>query len=212
MDTFKNISQKIIDDTFNVKLMDNAMRGIWAEYMVAEALGEKCKIVGRDWHAWDLQIGDDFDIFPNRIRLQLKNTARLQSWYDKTLKPSKCQWKLPISNKPSYFDEYHAGVPCEDYGHLCDLYVLCHHPIEDFAIADHRDVNQWVFYLLPVVGAKAMFEPYTKPEGQRSNPSYTVVPQSLRKGIRGRRPVEPVDFDGLTINAVKSALGIGSGN
>ena len=176
--------------------------------MVAAALGDVCKVVGRGWHPWDLQLGDDENEFPKRIRIQVKNTARLQSWYPLTGKPSNCQWTLPIKKRPTYFDEYHTNTPCEDYGHLCDLYVLCHHPVEDIKIADHRDVNQWDFYLVPVVGSKTMYEAYAKPEGQKNSPSYTVVPSSLKKGTRGRSAVEPISFDELNEQAIREAMGI----
>jgi len=208
LDTASKIVSNLADDTFGKPLMENSMRGLFAEYMVSEALGERCRVVGRDWYPWDLQIGDDENVFPDRIRIQVKNTARLQSWYPLTSKLSKCQWSLKISKKPYEFDSWYRNVPCEDYGHMCDLYVLCHHPIEDVNIANHRDLEQWNFYLVPVIGSKMMYKAYEKPEGQKGNASYTVVPESLRKGIRGRVPVEPVSFDTLDIRVVENALGL----
>ena len=79
LDTASKIVSNLADDTFGKPLMENSMRGLFAEYMVSEALGERCRVVGRDWYPWDLQIGDDENVFPDRIRIQVKNTARLQS-------------------------------------------------------------------------------------------------------------------------------------
>ena len=149
----QRITDRLMRDTFGQKLIDNNFRGPWAEYMVAEALGDQCIIVSEGWHAWDLQIGNSYNEFPERIRIQVKNTATLQTWHNATEKLSKCRWVLKMRPKAAYFDEYNPNVPCEDYGYLCDVYILCHHPISDPQIADHRDPNQWDFYVVPVTPA-----------------------------------------------------------
>ena len=96
----------------------------------------------------------------------------------------------------------------EDYGHLCDEYVLCHHPLDDLEIADHRDPYQWEFYVVPVTPKHEIFPVKEWPEGQKRPPTYTVVPGSLRRGIRGRPPIEPLTFNRLNLSSVRSSLGI----
>ena len=141
----------MMDGLFSQSLMDNSFRGIWCEYMVAEALGPECRTVGAGWHAWDLQIGDSKQDFPERIRIQVKNSARLQSWNAATGKESQCEFHLKLRNRPYYFEQYNAGVPCEVFGFLCDVYVLCWHN-EVGPRADHRDPFLWKFFIVPVVG------------------------------------------------------------
>jgi len=193
---------------FGQRLIENNFRGTYTEFMVAEALGGNCEVVSEGWHAWDLQIGPSEANFPERIRIQVKNTARLQTWHAFTGLLTECAWQLKMRPRPSYFDDYNVAVPCEDYGHLCDVYVLCHHPLDDPEIVDHRNPSQWEFYVVPVAGEKLLFEPWRRPEGQKNNPSYTVRPATLRKGIRGRKPIEPLSFERLTERALREALGI----
>ena len=204
----QRILERLTRETFGQRLIDNSFRGVWTEFMVAEALGEGCVVVSQNWHAWDLQIGKSEDVFPSRIRIQVKNTAKLQTWHQFRPKPTECHWVLRMGDKPYYFDLYNPDIPCEPYGHLCDAYVLCHHPIEDPQVADHRDPDQWEFYVVPVTPRHDIYPVKGRPEGQKAFPSYTVVPASLRKGIRGRPPIEPLTFGQLTQNRVRSALGI----
>lgn len=206
--TMQGILEKLVHETFGQNLIDNSFRGVWTEFMVAEALGEGCAVVSQNWHPWDLQLGKSEDEFPERIRIQVKNTARLQTWHQSSSTPGACHWVLRMRPKPSYFDQYNPDIPCESYGHLCDVYVLCYHPIDDPRAADHRDPHQWEFYVIPVTPQHGIYPVVGKPEGQKSSPSYTVVPASLRKGIRGRPPIEPLTFNQLTQERIRSALGI----
>ena len=146
----------MFQDMFAQRLMDNTFRGIWCEYMVAEALGPDCKNVGAGWHPWDLQIGDSTARYPDRIRLQAKNSARLQFFNAVKKKGSKCEFNLVIRKRPFYFEENNPdGVYCEDFGFLCEAYVLCLHDETDWDRADHGDPSQWKFFVLPLVAPNA---------------------------------------------------------
>ena len=200
------ITEALTRDVFGQKLIDNNFRGPWTEYMVAEALGDECVVVSHSWHAWDLQLGNSEDTFPARIRIQVKNTARLQTWHRPNGRLTNCQWMLKMRRKPYYFDTYNPNVPCEDYGYMCDVFVLCHHPVEDPEIADHRDPNQWEFYVVPVTPHHRIFPIKAGRQDQKTSSSYTVVPASLGKGIRGRPPIKPLSFDQLSPASIRSSL------
>lgn len=199
-------------ELFGQRLLDNTMRGYWCESMVAEALGPECKIVGAGWHAWDLQIGPDRAQFPERIRIQVKNSARLQPWNLLTAKPSKCQFDLKVRKKPYYFDPYNPGVPCEEVGFLCEVFVLCLHNISNPDAADHLDPEQWLFYPVPVIGplsaitAKEMKAAINRVEETGKPASCIRRPETLGKGIRGRPPIQSIDISGLTIDAVRELV------
>lgn len=135
----RRIRGRLINDLYDQPLMQNNLRGVWVEYLVADALGANCRIVSHDWNAWDLEFGNSRCTYPDRIRLQVKNTARTQPWHKRTGQLTECQWSLKLRRRPSYFEQYNPGVPREDYGFLCDAFLLCHHPIEDWSIADHQD-------------------------------------------------------------------------
>ena len=117
-----------------------------------------------------------------------------------------CQWTLRLRNLPEYFRRDNPTIECEDYGFLCDVFVLCHHPIEDRHVADYRNLDQWDFYVVPA-GKNYNHYPLVIPdEAPRKSKSYTAVPATLRKGIRRRLPIEPVKYAGLTEAYVRERL------
>lgn len=197
------IRQRLSEGLFGNPLIDNALRGPFTEYMCAEALGPSCTIVSGGWHAWDLELGSSTAA---KLRLQVKNTARTQTWHINSRKLSNCQWNLTLRNRPSYFEEYNPGVECEEYGFLCDAFILCHHPISEWAVADHRNVHQWDFYVVPVTPTHELFPVVLPDQSNRKPKTYNVVPETLRTGIRGRSPVEPVKFDALTEAYIRAQM------
>ena len=54
-------------------LVSNTMRGVLAEYIVAEALGIAGKTVRNEWGAFDLQTNEN-------IKVEVKSAAYVQSW------------------------------------------------------------------------------------------------------------------------------------
>lgn len=211
-----SVKDRLIRELFAERVLDNTMRGYWCESMVAEALGPECKIVSAGWHAWDLQIGPDNADFPHRIRIQIKNSARIQPWNVGSGRISDCQYELSFRKKAAYFDAYSAGVPCEEYGFMCDVYVLCYHDVLDPVTVNHLDPDQWKFFLFPVVGP---FSGLTESELKWScdkvmgggRPAKSVRrPETLVRGIRGRPAIEPVTIDRLTVAAIREAVGCGS--
>lgn len=214
MVTSDQIKKRMFDEVFDQTLMDNTFRGFWCEYMIAEALGKDCKAVGAGWNAWDLQIGESEDEFPKRVRIQVKNSARLQIWNRSTGKLSDCQFNLTFRKRPDYFARDTPNTPCEEYGFLCDLYILCLHKEDNVNEADQTDPKQWVFYLVPVVGEFSAVTPaerayaldQCRQYGKRS--SCIRKPGTLEKGIRGRPPVLPIGIDDLNINSVYKSLGV----
>lgn len=211
--TREAIERRILKEAFKTRLLDNSMRGFWCEFMVAEALGPDCHTVGLGWHPWDLQIGDSRDVFPDRIRIQVKNSAALQTWHPRYGTVTDCCFNLTLRNRPRYFTQDNPNVPCESTGFMCDIFVLCHHPETDVARADHCDPTQWRFYLAPVAGPCSAVTPSEmtwladKVEAS-GKPSTTMRrPATLEKGIRGRPPIRPLRIDELSIGAIRTSLG-----
>lgn len=201
----ERVQRRLTNDLFNRPIIDNNLRGIWVEYLVAESLGPGCAIVSGGWNVWDLQFGGTTAEYPERIRIQVKNTASIQTWHTGTTATS-CQWQLTMRNRPAYFERQYPSLPCESYGYLCDVFVLCHHPETDRTKADHRDPLQWDFYVVPVTAVHSIFPVFPKPEGPKGRSSYTVVPASLKKGIRGRPPILPARFDQMTEPFLRQSL------
>lgn len=211
----ENIRQRFVDEFIGGRLIDNNLRGYWCEAMVAEALGEECSLVSGGWHAWDLQIGASSAACPERIRIQVKNSANLQTWQSGKAARSDPSFKLTYRRKPSYFDRDFPELPCENQGFLCDVFILCLHMWENEGAidrADHRDPKQWQFYVCPVVGPncsvsnqelKRLDDKVTA--GSRSA-SLLRKPKTLEQGIRGRKPILPVGITDLTVDLVRESL------
>jgi hypothetical protein len=213
-DIARRIDERLVRNQFGGPLMQNDFRGIWIEYAVAQALGDGFKVVGQDWHAWDVQSGESEQEFPERIRIQVKNTSRTQTWNERTGVLSECRWSLKRRNKPNFFDTNNPGVPCEPYGFLCDAFVLCCHPEDEWGKANHRDLDQWDFYVLPVTSDLSPFLTEIPDVLPARAQQYTVTPSALQAGIAGRLDVEPVKaepvkFGNLTESYVLGRLDLG---
>ena len=116
-------------------LVNNATRGILAEYIVACALGV-ADVTRAGWDAYDI-------LTPKGIKVEVKSAAYLQSWFHKKLSdiifsiPPTCSWS-PDSNDME-----------NDLKRQADIYVFCllHH--KDKATLDPLNLEQWEFYILP---------------------------------------------------------------
>ena len=208
--TAETVKLRFFHEAFDRPLLDNTMRGLWCEFMVAEALGADCRAVGFGWHPWDLQIGPATSALPDRIRIQLKNSALLQSWNAASGRLSKPLFNLTWRHRPSYFVRDFPSIPCEDEGFLCDLFILCFHGEARIDVADHRDPDQWQFYLLPVTGSScaitqselAALQSRVRATGKPA--TVQRQPTTLETGIRGRPPAAPVKITELTIGALQA--------
>lgn len=203
-----------MDEAFGAPLMDNSMRGFWCEYMVAEALGSGCRTVGLGWNLWDLQFGNRGESFPHRIRIQVKNSARTQTWNRERGILSATSFNLDWRRKPAYFERDFPDVECEDQGFMCDAFVLCHHGEHDFAKADHREPAQWDFYILPVAGPNCAVTStefsYLREKISNGSTRATTVrrPGTLSLGIRGRPAVHPLKISQLSCKLLRRAIGV----
>ena len=205
------VKKRMMQDFLGSKLIENNLRGYWCEAMVAEALGPSCQIVSGGWHAWDLQIGRDEDVWPDRVRIQVKNSARLQTWNASSGKVSDCQFDLNYRSRPFYFERDFPEVPCEERGFLCDVFVLCYHPETDWERVDHTDPQQWRFYVVPVNGPSAGVTEteIAWAETQFAKDAKSVKlqrrPGTLEAGIRGRRAIKARRIDQLVADQLFEA-------
>lgn len=197
----ERIAKRLFADLFEVALIDNNLRGLWAEYMVADILGPECGVVGGGWYSWDLQIGDDERRVPERIRIQVKNSARTQPWnkVHKT-KYSTVEWFASTRRRP----EYIPAIPCEAYGFLCDLFILCAHIEEDWEIADHRNPEQWRFYIVRPSDIAARY-PACLIESEKRR-WWRITPRMLADGLTPGLEIKPLTSTTLTLSAVRGAL------
>jgi len=115
-------------------ILNNSLRGVLAEYIVAVALGvDDC--VRIEWDAYDL-------ITKNGLKIEVKSSAYLQSWQQKS--HSNIGFDIrPTKGWDSKTNEY-----ANDFKRQSDIYVFCLLKHKDKETVDPLNLKQWEFYLL----------------------------------------------------------------
>ena len=120
-----------IRSLFDVPIIQNNLRGLWAEAIVGELLGEDWSFAGNDWAGWDYQRSDG-------LRLEVKQSARLQSWGTETKSP-----RFNISGPMGHYPDGKTWVGNSDRARLADIYVFAWHDGRD-----QRRVSEWRFFVV----------------------------------------------------------------
>lgn len=116
-------------------LTSNALRGIVAEFLVAQALGVTSG-ARVEWDAVDLRTADG-------IAVEVKCSGYVQAWSQQAL------------SRPSFDIEPKRGwdaatnTSASQPSRPADVYVFSLHHHRERATADPRDVSQWSFFVLP---------------------------------------------------------------
>ena len=144
-------------------ILSNRNRGIFAEFIVASALGvtDKPRI---EWNA--------IDIVYRGKKIEVKSSAYLQNWQQSSL--SKISFQ--VGEKQSWIAESNSWLPASE--RASDCYVFCIYSEQDPSKADVLDISKWEFYL---VATRLMNE---KLKGQK-----TIGLNSLKKIALGPVPI-----------------------
>jgi hypothetical protein len=134
----EDVVAKATAQLFSEKLLTNIHRAVVVEAIVAMALEPDWEWCSGDYASYDFRRGT--------VRLEIKQSASLQSWNAQSFKPSKCSFDI-AERTGAWGDDlvWKPGV-----GRNADIYLLCHHPIVSVE-ADHRDAMQWRFFIVPEV-------------------------------------------------------------
>jgi hypothetical protein len=119
----------------NSDLLSNAARGIFAEFIVANALGIEIMVPREEWATYDLKTKDD-------ITIEVKSAAYLQSWNQTKL--SEIKFGIGKTNK---FDQ-NGKMINEPPQRWADVYVFCLLAHQDKRTVNPLDVSQWEFYVV----------------------------------------------------------------
>jgi hypothetical protein len=119
--------------------MQNQIRPLYVEAMIEDVLGPSWRYVGGNWTGWDF-------VSQQGAKLEVKQSAAIQPW--SVARGMKTKGIFDIRERTGYFGEegisWHAGP-----GRNAQIYIFAWHPVVD-ETADHRDPNQWRFYVVPV--------------------------------------------------------------
>ena len=130
-----SVIDRLVARLYGQPIIRNVLRGELVEQFVLDALGDGW-MAASDWEAWDVQSVD------GKHRIQVKQSAARQIWADVDCKPSNARFS--IKGSMAWTD---AGGWSGEISRQATLYVFAWHPLVD-ALADHRDPEQWEFYLI----------------------------------------------------------------
>jgi hypothetical protein len=116
-------------------ILSNATRGIFAEYLVAQALSLTDK-PRNEWDTFDLTTEDG-------IKIEVKSSGYLQSWVQK--KPTSIRFIVRSTRAYDYEDGKYNKEP----KHHADLYVFAVLKHMDMNSVDPLNLDQWEFYVIP---------------------------------------------------------------
>jgi hypothetical protein len=140
----QEIIKELVDELYGRPLMSNLTRPIFLEKLLTRLLKGAWRHVGGDWSGWDLEN------LTSRARIELKQSAARQTWTDgptRLGKPTKPVFD--IAERTGYFGDG-GSAWINTPGRPADLYVFAWHPgFIPKEEVDHRDPEQWEFYLLP---------------------------------------------------------------
>ncbi len=115
-------------------IVGNTERGKLAEFIVAMALGIT-ESISVAWNKYDL-------LSKEGIRIEVKNSAYLQSWDQQSLS------KIRFSIKPTYGWDSVTNEYDTEKKRQSDVYVFCVLKHKDQATINPLDLSQWEFYVL----------------------------------------------------------------
>ena len=133
--TSQTIAARAAEVSFGKPLITNVNRGLIAELIVEAALAPGWRWCSADYAAHDFEHADG-------TRLEVKQSAARQSWAAPSNGPSKASFDIAART-----GRWEGAVWIEEHGRRAQIYVLAHHPVADDS-ADHRDPEQWRFYVL----------------------------------------------------------------
>ena len=136
---------RILSKYYARSRIDNVRRGDYVEIMIFLALGVEWRLVNldRDWAPWDLQRNDG-------ARIEVKQSAALQPWSTEAdaLKPKRPVFDIAFRQGQRTKTGEGDLPDCKD-GRPADLYIFAWHSEENPDIADHRNAEQWQFFVVP---------------------------------------------------------------
>ena len=116
-------------------ILSNATRRRFAEFIVASATNIDTSLLREEWSAYDLET-------PEGIKLEIKSSAYIQSWWQKSLS------KISFGTKAAFNWDSTTGLLSSEKKRHADVYVFCllHH--DNKLTVDPLNMNHWEFYIL----------------------------------------------------------------
>ena len=127
-------------------LVNNATRGVLAEYIVARALGISTNKTRDFWAPYDLVIPEG-----DKVRIEVKSSSYVQCWAQSALS------RISFDIKPSHAWDYKTGGWDEEYKRQADVYVFALLAHRNKPTIDPMNLDQWKFYVLTTAALNQHF-------------------------------------------------------
>ncbi len=115
-------------------LVNNTIRGVLAEYIVASALG-LAHDIRIEWDAFDL-------VTASGVKIEVKSAAYLQSWYHHKLSA------IRFGIRPTRAWDATTNELSTDARRRADVYVFCLLAHQNKETLDPLNLSQWQFFIL----------------------------------------------------------------
>ena len=126
---------------YDRRVMNNIHRADYVECLVAMLLGPAWTLPwtsAYDWAPWDLE-------HVSGARIEVKQAAARQPWHrDESVRARPP--RFDIAPRGGYWTLDSTWV--EQPGRLADIYIFAWHPETRESIVDHREPEQWTFFVL----------------------------------------------------------------
>lgn len=160
-------------------VVSNTNRGVFAEYLVAHALGAAGGV--RDpWSPYDVKT-------PDGITVEVKSASYLQRWAQKVLTP------ISFSIKPSTEWDPRTNAFVGERRRQAQVYVFCILAHKDQGTIDPLDTSQWQFMVLNTATLDDAVQGQASISGKRlldlgaSTPDYSDLATAVRSCARPAR-------------------------
>ncbi|MCY4085494.1 MAG: hypothetical protein OXG37_01055 [Actinomycetia bacterium] len=134
------IEGRLSERLYGQPIINNVARGLYVECMVELALQERDPA----WRLTDAWGGWDLEHCETLARLEVKQSAALQIWKE-TVKRSPT---FGIPPRKWWWDNASSVSVETRPQRLADVYVFAWHPESGRSRADHREPDQWEFYVV----------------------------------------------------------------
>ena len=136
----QHIFERIIVDQSKNRLMDNSWRGVFAEYLIADILGDGWHVKDGNWNAWDID-------GPNAEKIEVKSSAFIQPWCKNNMPKGEYRISRPDFDIAAKFPD-NTKQEERIKTRPADIYIFALHAERDYKNADHRVSGQWKFYVV----------------------------------------------------------------
>ena len=139
---------QVLSERYDVPLMNNKDRGEYVEALIAHTLGSEWELTWRmpgysTWSEWDIENTTTCK------KIEVKQSASWQLW--ETAVPTIP--RFDIREHTGIWSDENTGllewVEFDKSKRLADLFIFAWHCTDSRSDADHREITQWQFYVVP---------------------------------------------------------------